>query len=485
MRYVLYCAAVAQIFMPAALSAGPRDAELELIRQQIDALRNEYESRIQELEQRLEQAENQARKAEAEAGLARQQARAAEVIAEEAATGGPVQAGTLQEKINAFNPAITAVLQGSMNSYSEDPDDYAVSGFQLGGESGLPAQGLTLDETELVLSANVDQLFYGQTTIALHDDENETEVEVEEAFVDALSLPGGVGLRFGRFYSDIGYLNRFHTHTWDFRDAPLGYRALLGKQYSDTGVQLSWVAPTDLYLRFGGETLRGNRFPGGDATRTIGNSQSVFAKIGGDIGASHSWQAGLSHLWVDARDRSSSHSHGHGGDDSARESFTGDSNLAIADFVWKWAPNGNPRYRNFKFQTEFFYREEDGRDTFTEGGDTALLDYDGTQKGLYAQAVYQFMPRWRIGTRYDWLSADNKLKVIDSGGLEPDEVLEETALNNDNHDPWRWSLMADWSPSEFSRIRLQYNRDRSRPETDHQWTLQYIMSLGSHGAHEF
>jgi hypothetical protein len=45
--------------------------------------------------------------------------------------------------------------------------------------------------------------------------------------------------------------------------------------------------------------------------------------------------------------------------------------------------------------------------------------------------------------------------------------------------------MADWSPSEFSRLRLQYNRDKSRPVVDNQWTLQYIMSLGAHGAHEF
>ena len=40
--------------------------------------------------------------------------------------------------------------------------------------------------------------------------------------------------------------------------------------------------------------------------------------------------------------------------------------------------------------------------------------------------------------------------------------------------------------SEFSRIRAQYDRDESRPQgTDHQLFLQYIMSLGSHGAHEF
>ena len=65
-------------------------------------------------------------------------------------------------------------------------------------------------------------------------------------------------------------------------------------------------------------------------------------------------------------------------------------------------------------------------------------------------------------------------------------VIDESGFDNEGHDPERWSLMADWSPSEFSRIRAQYNRDESRPDkTDNQWTLQYIMSLGAHGAHEF
>jgi len=449
--------------------------DLEDIRNQIQILQKDYEKRIRALEERLE-------KAEADASDARQQAEAAEAIATEAAQESETK--TVQDKANTFNPAVTAVLQGSLNSYSRDPDDYALPGFQLGGEAGLAAEGLTLDETELMLSASVDQLFFAQTTIALHDDGNETEVEVEEAFIDALAMPAGTGLRFGRFYSDIGYLNKVHTHAWDFRDAPLVYRAMLGKQYADDGIQLSWVAPTDLYMRVGGETLRGDRFPGGEATDTLGNSQSLFIKFGGDVGASHSWQAGLSQLWVDAVDRDSS-GHSHGGAESTGDSFTGDSNLTIADFVWKWAPQGNPGNRNLIFQSELFYRHEDGTDDFSESGDTAVLDYDGKQKGLYAQLVYQFMPQWRLGVRYDWLSSDNDLRVVDAGGLDPNEVLEETALNSNGYDPNRWSLMADWSPSEFSRLRLQYNRDKSRPVVDNQWTLQYIMSLGSHGAHEF
>jgi hypothetical protein len=46
--------------------------------------------------------------------------------------------------------------------------------------------------------------------------------------------------------------------------------------------------------------------------------------------------------------------------------------------------------------------------------------------------------------------------------------------------------MLDWSPSEFSRLRLQFASDNSRiGATDRQVILQYIYSLGAHAAHKF
>ena len=54
------------------------------------------------------------------------------------------------------------------------------------------------------------------------------------------------------------------------------------------------------------------------------------------------------------------------------------------------------------------------------------------------------------------------------------------------YNPKRNTVMVDWSPSEFSRIRLQIARDYSRMgEPDNQIFLQYIVSLGAHGAHKF
>jgi hypothetical protein len=99
--------------------------------------------------------------------------------------------------------------------------------------------------------------------------------------------------------------------------------------------------------------------------------------------------------------------------------------------------------------------------------------YVGDQQGFYVQGVYQFRPRWRVGLRFDRLHADNTLAFASSSPLDSAEP------------PSRVSVMSDFSNSEFSRIRLQLSRDDSRGQTDDQVTLQYLMSLGAHGAHRF
>jgi hypothetical protein len=45
--------------------------------------------------------------------------------------------------------------------------------------------------------------------------------------------------------------------------------------------------------------------------------------------------------------------------------------------------------------------------------------------------------------------------------------------------------MIDFSTSEFGRFRFQYNNDRSNTDADHQFYLQYTVSLGAHGAHGY
>jgi hypothetical protein len=362
-----------------------------------------------------------------------------------------------------FNPSTSLILDGRYTAFSADPAAYALPGFALGEETGPGEKGLQLGESELVMSANIDDRFYGSFTAALAP---ENAVEVEEAFIETLQLGGGASIKAGRFLSHIGYLNNAHAHAWDFADQPLAYRALLGNQYGDDGVQLRWVAPTDLFLEFGAEIFRGEAFPAGGAARDGKGTHALFVHLGGDIGASHAWRVGLSRLAASAEARAT-------GDEAAPDLFSGDSTLTILDLVWKWAPDGNRTRRHFKFQAEFFARDEHGE--FDPASAGAPVAYAGKQQGGYVQAVWQFMPRWRVGARADRLTSD-----------AVDAALAGTVLDNRGHEPRRTSAMVDFSNSEYSRLRLQFNRDASRAgETDKQWYLQYVMSLGAHGAHAF
>jgi hypothetical protein len=89
---------------------------------------------------------------------------------------------------------------------------------------------------------------------------------------------------------------------------------------------------------------------------------------------------------------------------------------------------------------------------------------------------------WRAGYRYDRL--DSGTTSIDTSASGLDAATAFPILGG--YKPTRHSLMVDWSPSEFSRIRLQVARDYSRMnQPDSQIFLQYIVSLGAHGAHTF
>jgi len=362
---------------------------------------------------------------------------------------------------NAFNPAIGLILSGTYASFSNDPNAYAIPGFALGEESGPGERGFSIGESELAIYANVDPDWYAMFTLSMHPDNT---TSVENAYVQTTGLGHGMTLRAGRFFSGIGYLNEQHSHKWDFVDTALAYRALLGTQYGDDGVQVRWLAPTDLFTEVGAEWLRGDAFPGGGAANNGRGAWSTFVHFGGDVGISNSWRAGVSYLHTDAKDRQTDSSAG-------TDSFTGTSKLIIADFVWKWAPNGNPYTHNFKLQGEYLQRSDDG--LFTPAGQ-GPASYSAKPSGWYLQGVYQFMPRWRIGLRHDQLKAD-----------DPGAAFAGTVLDPRGHTPKRDSAMIDFANSEFSRLRLQYNRDRSGLTTDNQWYVQYIMSLGAHGAHIF
>jgi len=377
--------------------------------------------------------------------------------------------------LNAFNPEVSLILQGAY--LDRLGGERHVTGFVPTGEHGHDVRGLALNHTELVFAANVDPYTRGFVNLAVADE----AVEIEESWFQSLGLGHGFTVRGGRFLSGIGYQNERHPHQWDFANNGLMHSVLFGEHLVQDGLQLRWLAPTELFMEFGSEVAKGQFFPGSElgADKSGAATWAAFVHLGGDVSTSHSWRGGISYLHAEPAQRASIVDDFN--DIEALTDFSGTSKTWLADFVWKWAPNGNSSQRNFTFLTEYFLRDEAGDlacdDNTLDGGlCTGLTDrYSSEQSGWYAQGVYQFMPAWRTGLRYDRL---------DSGSVNfnaNNAVFEQT-----NYDPTRWSVMTDYSPSEFSRFRLQFARDQSmRDEPDNQWTLQYSLSIGPHGSHKF
>jgi hypothetical protein len=463
MHRKLICAAALAAAAVAPLAARAQDAELQRIREEIRQMKEAYERRIEALEKRLQETEARTAKAEV------------------APSPASTPAGGRSGGEGAFNPALSLILNGTLAYTKRDPDRFRINGFvPTGGEVAPPRRGLSLGESELALSANIDTLFRGTLMAALKP---EGGLEVEESYLQTLGLSNGFTVKAGRFFSGVGYQNQLHAHAWDFTDAPLVMKAFLGNQLADDGVQVKWVAPTDLYFDLGFEAGRGRTFPGSDRSKNGFGSGTVFAHLGGDLGSSYAWQVGVSHLRTAPRERTYDDTDSTGA--GVTNSFTGQSRLWVLDGVLKWAPEGNAAETSFKLQGEYFRRTESGSltyDTQAASLGTQSGGYGSRQSGWYLQGVYQFMPRWRAGYRYDRLNAGaTSLGLVESGALAAASFPILSGYN-----PKRSAFMVDWSPSEFSRIRLQLARDYSRQgEPDNQVFVQYIMSLGAHGAHKF
>jgi hypothetical protein len=428
------------------------DADLQEIRSQIQTLKQSYEARIAQLEERLKAAEQ--KQAEVKPTEATPVAQPAVI----ASTGGE----------GAFNPAMSLILAGTYGGLQRSPA-LPATGFAMSANPGHQ-QGFNLGESELGIAATIDPDYRGVATLSLAPAGG---VTVENAFVQTSSLGNGLNLKFGRYFSGLGYLNEQHAHAWDFVDQPLVYAMLWNNQLGEDGVQLKWLAPADTFIELGGELGRGRGFPGTDRTKNGAGSGVLFAHIGDDIGIEYSWRAGASVHQTRRVNAISADAN----TPTINNSFSGDSRTAGLDFVWKYSPNGNTANRYLKVQGEYFQRKESGLLTY----DTALTNvtdsYANTQSGWYLQSVYQFMPNWRSGIRYDRLNSGNAtVGALNAGNL--------TA--NYGFNPSRASWMLDYSPSEFSRLRLQLARDNSRLGLpDNQIFLQYIMSLGAHGAHQY
>ncbi len=474
MNRALISAAIAAV-LALPVGAHAENAEVNEIKRMLEEMRNEYEQRIADLEERLKAAERDATETH--------------LLASQASDDGRGY-GTITSG-NSFNPQISLILNG--NYYADSVDGEGAE--WLGETDGIhhahaggdvhdhdhahgPEQGFNLAETELAFSATVDPYFDAAANLAISSD---GDVELEEAWLQTRNLPAGLRVKAGKFLSDIGYANNQHPHAWDFADQNLAYLNLLGAHgLQDTGVQVTWLPEWNTYTLFGLELLQGDQEKFGalieedelnlDEADRGPRLTTAFVKVAPDLGYSHALQLGA---WGA---RSGQHQEEH--EEPAEHALEGDAWMWGLDGVYKYDAGGAYGKGDIKLQTEYLWQRKDLEVAFHETNPAVVgAERLFTEDGFYLQGLYGIAPRWQAGLRYDRVGLFDNEKA--SGGT----TLEEYEHSD------RWAAALTWMPSEFSRLRLQYSRAdisiEDERESFNSVYLQYMMSLGAHGAHKF
>lgn len=388
-------------------------------------------------------------------------------------------------------------------------------GLQLGGHD--PNQrGFSVQGVEASFLGAVDPYFRANANILFQiDSGGESRVELEEAYLESTSLPGNFQLRGGQFFTEFGRLNPTHPHSWGFVDSPLVNGRFLGPDgLRNPGARLSWLTPTPFYseLFFGvqnshGETATSFRSGGFEGPHPL---PFGFRKSQNDRGVKRFDDLLLSGRYAVSFDLTDTQVLFGGASAAFGPNASGsgdDSRTQIygVDLLWKWKPaNSHGGFPFVTWQTEAMLRK------YKLGAATGDLDGDGllsandladstgaalatlpgetlTDYGFYSQVQYGFHQGWVAGMRFDYV-AGNRGNYEQLGLLVSDGAGGGTAAGSDLFRARRWRVSPNltWLPSEFSKIRLQYNYDdRAGVGVDHSVWLQFEFVLGAHAAHKY
>jgi hypothetical protein len=328
-----------------------------------------------------------------------------------------------------------------------------------------------------------------------------------------MSLPWNLQVRAGQILTDFGRHNPTHLHAWKFVDAPLVNGRFLGPDgLRNPGARLSWLAPTPFYSELTvsvqdsqGETAASFRSEGGHhggeeaaeapfAYRHADNDRGVdnlgdllFAPryaVSFELTEAQTLLAGVSAAFGP---------NSRGGEDAGNT----DTRIYGLDLTWKWrSPRHHGGFPFVRWQSEVMLRQYEAGafnwanegtatdpDIVLEAGAPANLPRETlTDYGFYSQALWGFHKGWVAGLRGEFVSGD-------PGDYEGRNLTfngEPLGRDPQRAQRWRMSPNLTWYPSEFSKIRLQYNYDnRSGIGEDHSVWLQFEFILGAHAPHQF
>lgn len=346
-----------------------------------------------------------------------------------------------------MNPDISVIFDGVAGVANRPRASSAGDDPALG--DGSHAGGLALQELEIGLQSTVDPYLTANVFLTIP---NLGGVEVEEAYAVTTALPAGLQIKAGVFRSAAGRQNEQHLHVQDFSLRPLLNQAYLGTDgLRVPGAQLSWLLPLPFFLRLTAEALS---VPAGENPTfggSIASSPTLLGNLKTFVSFAESWSLMLGATCATGHAPTTGTTPGPGLSGNGPRSL-----LAGGDLYLKYMPpNRAASYFAIALQSEYFLRR------IAAAGDTSAQ----VDAGFYAQIVAQLARRWHSGFRFDQL------------GLPASDTVAKGA---------RHSVMVMFTPSEFSRVRLQGQREKvdlDGPVYEAMLLLEF--SIGAHGAHPF
>jgi len=347
----------------------------------------------------------------------------------------------LEERLKSVESSASAAAAASSVPSTPTPvqsskvfnPDIAVIGDFIGAAGKAPGAepSLEMHEAEVSLQAIVDPYARADVFLTFGPE----EVGIEEAFITFPTLPGGFLAKIGRFRDAFGKMNAAHNHVLPFPDRPLMTQNLLGGEegLGDSGISVSRLFPNSFaFLEATGQVFRGE-----SAIFTAEKRENL---------------AYVSHLRA-YRDLSESTNLDLGGSfANGHNDARSTTRLWGADATLRYRPLRRSIYTHLLARTELTWsrrRELDGPSAF----------------GAYGYLEYQFARRWTAGARFDVSDRALDSSIRDKGG----------------------SFLLTYAPSEFSLVRGQFRQTRfgDTSKKSNEFLLQFLFSIGAHGAHPF
>ncbi len=342
-----------------------------------------------------------------------------------APASAPAPSGPRLAPVNADNPAISFVIDTLVRT------DTHGSGWDF-----------ELQSAELFISAPIDPFLRGYAALAASSDEG---FDVEEAALITTSLPWNLTVKGGRFFADVGRFPHFHVEQLPFVDRPPSIERLLPGESRAEGVEVTWLAPIEHYFRVTSGIYD-----------SIGERDDLPPEVGSGGSRAFDELTWLVHpsTYFDLTDSLNVELGG--------TFFTvpkhGARFLYGVDVTLRHQPGTSEFYQGFVIGSEWLWNNEKFKNVDAMGE-----VIPGSQRfkhnGGYAYIEAFFSRQYSLGARFDYAQ-------------EPIDPIDRQRT---------YSAFASWFPSEYQRLRFQFDQiDPVDARDDQRFTLQWTAFLGSH-----